>query len=173
MRRWRFKSPASRLFTQGADQRKHQTPVLTFVRGIHRWPANSPHKGPVTRKMSPFDDVIMIQLGHKFAPVTTAAQMTSHYMKQWRHRSLMHTSPALKNFIMDSGPWGNQQNVKPSPVNCQQRSERLCNWSSSRWWSHGWNMYPLDKIYGDSRWIKPKWYVSCLLKIAVEKVENK
>ena len=30
-----------------------------FVRGIHRWPVNSPHKGPVTRKMFPFDNVIM------------------------------------------------------------------------------------------------------------------
>ena len=29
------------------------------MRGIHRWPVNSPHKGPVTRKMFPFDDVIM------------------------------------------------------------------------------------------------------------------
>ena len=29
-------------------------------RGIHRRPVNSPHKGPVTRKMFPFDDVIMI-----------------------------------------------------------------------------------------------------------------
>ena len=27
--------------------------------GIHRWPVNSPHRGPVTRKMFPFDDVIM------------------------------------------------------------------------------------------------------------------
>ena len=26
---------------------------------IHRWPVNFPHKGPVTRKMFPFDDVIM------------------------------------------------------------------------------------------------------------------
>ena len=33
---------------------------LTFVRGIHRWPVNSPHKRPVTRKMFPFDDVIML-----------------------------------------------------------------------------------------------------------------
>ena len=28
--------------------------------GIHRGPVNSPHKRPVTRKMSPFHDVIMI-----------------------------------------------------------------------------------------------------------------
>ena len=42
----------------GADQRKHQSSaLLAFVRGIHRWPVNSPHKGPVTRKMFPFDDV--------------------------------------------------------------------------------------------------------------------
>ena len=44
----------------GADQRKHQSSAsLAFVRGIHRGPVNSPHKGPVTRKMFPFDDVIM------------------------------------------------------------------------------------------------------------------
>ena len=45
----------------GADQRKHQSSAsLAFVRGIHRWTVNSPHKGPITRKMFPFDDVIMI-----------------------------------------------------------------------------------------------------------------
>ena len=44
----------------GADQRKHQSSAsLAFVRGIHRWPVNSPHKRPVTLKMFPFDDVIM------------------------------------------------------------------------------------------------------------------
>ena len=44
----------------GTDQRKHQNYApLAFARGIHRWPVNSPHKGPVTRKMFPFDDVIM------------------------------------------------------------------------------------------------------------------
>ena len=44
----------------GADQSKHQSSAsLAFVRGIHRGPVNSPHKWPVTRKMFPFDDVIM------------------------------------------------------------------------------------------------------------------
>ena len=48
----------------GTDQRKHQSfASLAFVLGIHRWPVNSPHKGPVTRKMFPFDDVIM-ETGH-------------------------------------------------------------------------------------------------------------
>ena len=44
----------------GADQSKHQSSAsLAFVWGIHRGPFNSPHKWPVTRKMLPFDDVIM------------------------------------------------------------------------------------------------------------------
>ena len=44
-----------------ADQRKHQRSAsLAFMRGILRWLVNSPHKWPVTRKMLPFDDVIMI-----------------------------------------------------------------------------------------------------------------
>ena len=44
----------------GADQRKHQSSTsLAFVRGIHQWLVNSLHKGPVMRKMFPFDDVIM------------------------------------------------------------------------------------------------------------------
>ena len=34
---------------------------LAFVREIHRWPVNSPHKVPVTRKMFPFDDVIIMR----------------------------------------------------------------------------------------------------------------
>ena len=43
-----------------ADQRKHQSSAsLAFVRGIHRRPVHSPHKGPVTRKMFRVDDVIM------------------------------------------------------------------------------------------------------------------
>ena len=41
----------------GVDQRKHQcSESLAFVWG----PVNSPHKWQVTRKMFPFDDVIMI-----------------------------------------------------------------------------------------------------------------
>ena len=46
-----------------ADQRKYQSSAsLAFVQGIHRGPVNSPHKWPVTRKMFPFDDVIMDRL---------------------------------------------------------------------------------------------------------------
>ena len=48
----------NRLFRR--KSKKHQSfASLAYVRGIHRWPMNSPHKGPVTRKMVSFDDVIM------------------------------------------------------------------------------------------------------------------
>ena len=51
----------------GADQSKHQSSAsLAFVWGIHRRPVNSPHKWPVTRKMFPFDDVIMYWYGLDF-----------------------------------------------------------------------------------------------------------
>ena len=44
----------------GADQSKRQSSAsLAFVWGIHRWPVNSPHKRPLTQRMSPFDDVII------------------------------------------------------------------------------------------------------------------
>ena len=44
----------------GADQRKHQSSAsFAFVRGIHGWPVNSPHKGSVTRQIFPFDNVIV------------------------------------------------------------------------------------------------------------------
>ena len=47
-----------------SDQSKHQSSAsLAFVWGIHRRPVNSPHKWPVTRKMFPLDDVIMV--GHE------------------------------------------------------------------------------------------------------------
>ena len=43
-----------------ADQRKHQSSASPVsVRGIHRSPVNTPHKWSVTRKMFPYDDVIM------------------------------------------------------------------------------------------------------------------
>ena len=45
------------------DQRKHQSSAsLAFVMGIHPWPVDSPHKGPVMLKTFLFDDVTMIHI---------------------------------------------------------------------------------------------------------------
>ena len=50
------------------DQRKQKSCAsLDFVRGIQRWPMNSPHKRLVTRKMFPFDNVIMCYSLHIMA----------------------------------------------------------------------------------------------------------
>ena len=58
----------------GDHQRKHQSSAsLAFARsggGFHWWPMDSPQKGPVTRKMFPFDDVIGHHLSWLPPPVT-------------------------------------------------------------------------------------------------------
>ena len=64
----------------GAYQSIHQSSAsLAFVRRIHRWPVNSPHKWPVTRKMVPFDDIIMVM---------------AHYPRYWPFVKGIHRSPA-------------------------------------------------------------------------------
>ena len=61
----------------GVDQGKHQSSAsLAFVWGIHRWPVNSPHKWPVTRKMFPFDDVIMLMMDVYMAYVRIGGMMS-------------------------------------------------------------------------------------------------
>ena len=64
-----------------ADQRKHQSSAsLASVRGIHRRPANSPHKWPVTRKLFPFDDVIMYIQMMNFPKSSEADSLTECVM---------------------------------------------------------------------------------------------
>ena len=75
----------------GADQRKHQSSVsLAFVRGIHLWPVNSPHKWPVTREMFPFDDVIMM---------TTVV-----YRLPWRTISVIMLINNITGILLGMGP---------------------------------------------------------------------
>ena len=51
----------------GPTSKKHQsTHYWPFVRGTHRSPVNSPHKGPVTWKKLPFDDVIIWMVKRAF-----------------------------------------------------------------------------------------------------------
>ena len=70
-----------------ADERKHHSSAsLAFVRGIHRWPVNSPHKWPVMRKMFPFDDVIMVNVCFALLMIV-AIQVTFFRMSPWRQLS--------------------------------------------------------------------------------------
>ena len=62
-----------------ADQRKHQSSAsLAFMRGSHRGPMNSSHKWPVTRKMFPFDDVIMTWFSTWYLNTVFLWQHTEH-----------------------------------------------------------------------------------------------
>ena len=96
----------------GAYQRKHQNSAsLAFVREFHRWP----HIGPATRKMLPFDDVIM----HGWELVWTASLakstttnnksvMVSQLVKgayfkslRWLSSNEVSSSGQLSNFITE------------------------------------------------------------------------
>ena len=76
----------------GTDQRKHQS--SEFVWGIHRRPVNSPHKWPVTRKISPFGDVIMLR---EIDALQRALQIVSH--RPWRFNILRSGDIYIRQLI--------------------------------------------------------------------------
>ena len=86
----------------GADERKHQSSAsLAFVRGIHRWPLNSPHSGPVTRKMSPFNvNVIMMYVFIIGTDCTCTSGVYSHLVHSPMIGGLIWTrSNAVTTFL--------------------------------------------------------------------------
>ena len=60
-------------FIQAQIKENIKVPRHWLCEGIHRWPVNSPHKGPVMWKMFPFDDVIMT---HQQKPISDPIQQT-------------------------------------------------------------------------------------------------
>ena len=110
-------------FYSGADQRKHQSSAsLAIVRGIHRWPVYSPHKGPVTRKMVPFDDVITIKFQQPEAsmwywrPPELFSQNKTQFSVEQAH-SQLNTWPK-KYRLFCSNPWKDVIDIKV-PVDCR------------------------------------------------------
>ena len=88
----------------GTDERKHQSSTsLAFVRGIHRWPGNSLHKGPVMLKMFPFDDFIMdkSKMVQAIAWQTVAAAISKLFMTSMISHHLLLTRWSLEK------SWGN------------------------------------------------------------------
>ena len=84
-----------------ADQRKHQSSAsLAFVNGIHRWPFDSPHKGPLTRKMSPFHYVTV------WFYVASWLYGTHHHGK---HRPPMDHSHKSQCLISHNEPFYNRK----------------------------------------------------------------
>ena len=86
-----------------ADQRKHQSSAsLAFVRGIHRGLVNSPHKWPVTRKMFPFDDIIMtLFLSFRVYPRYLYFEQYSRFFSPRLNSGFIFPPPILKSCIED------------------------------------------------------------------------
>ena len=106
----------------GADQRKQQSSAsLAFVQGIHRWPVNSPHKWSVTRKIFPFDDVIMTYKrnpGNSFNTKTLSSQCGNPVIKIRRsqehllYRENPHTwKDGFVYWIWSSTHWGRMTHI--------------------------------------------------------------
>ena len=73
------------------DKRKHQSSAsLAFVWGIHRGPVNSPHKWSVTRKMFPFDDVIMYAQKRCNKRVTNCTHVFDKYRYNCSHCGIFY-----------------------------------------------------------------------------------
>ena len=105
-----------------ADQRKHQSSAsLAFVRGIHRWPVNSPHKWPVTRKMFPFDDVIMICLQWECMWMLEQKTLISHRLECFRSDDISGYN-ALHRIVADA-----------NCVLCEHEFQQI---TSCSWWRH-------------------------------------
>ena len=109
----------------GADQRKHQNSTLVaLLRGIHRWPVNCPHKGPLTRKIFPFDDVIMI-LSFASHCVCCGIAQTASQRRNGQDCMTFQTKLPLK-----SG-WYNRRvhsRFAPSQWEMSLQSNTVCHW---------------------------------------------
>ena len=110
----------------GTDRRKHQNSILlAFVQGIYWWPVNSLHKGPVTQKMFPFDDVIMILI----TGCAETCQKDNFLHRQWWnkfHKYDISISSCMHLFSIPRG-------CTDCPLSFAWM--RLIQWSSgSVWW---------------------------------------
>ena len=126
----------------GTDQRKHQSSAsLPFVRGTALCEVDSSHKGPVTRKMFPFDDVIM-RISHVDKNIE---RHTAHTIsprpnpKQWviAHISDLMMIIRQSKYILSIITWEMGKLKTHSPTYCiKDNWENLLNLT-----------HTLDKIY--------------------------
>ena len=101
----------------GGVQRKHQSSAsLAFVRRIHRWPVNSSHKEPGTRKMFPCDDVIMNMTRHRPPMILIQRESVMRCKIPSRHHGI---------------PWSNDDPIQSVLSGAPFTSNKLQPW-------HGW-----------------------------------
>ena len=89
----------NRLFRRRS--KKHQsTASLAFVRGSHRGPVNSPHKWPVTRKMFPFDNVIMFASRIIILPNRRIIQLRAYIYMKLRLTNYLNVLHGCENWLL-------------------------------------------------------------------------
>ena len=103
-----------------ADQRNHQSSAsLAFVWGIHRGPVNFPHKWPVTRKMFPFDGVIIcVRLSGPWRLKSPASHLDCFFDRLFSAHHRKHHSPASLPFVRGNHRW-----AVDSPHNATEDSD--------------------------------------------------
>ena len=120
----------------GAGQRKHRT--LAFVRGIYRRPVNSPHRWSITRKMFPFDDVIMVtyddHVPHSLFEVTFTAVNIKSY------------SQVMILYFHWNGSFLNFCHLQYFPTSILQTGE-LCSWWGHEKYSDWLNSQLINRWY--------------------------
>ena len=132
----------NRLFGLRSNLRKHQSSAsLAFVRWIHRWPVNSPHKWPVTRKMFPFVDFIMslefvlMMLTFAMLPCSVTRAMPSRPSTNIWPRSPPACSSSAVGAHCRQPPWPGQH---PTSDSCRSvvsaKSWRRCNFDLLFWY---------------------------------------
>ena len=139
----------------GADKRKHQSSASpAFARGIHRWPVNSPHKWPVTRKMFPFDDVIM----------------------RYKHAGPAHGTqiPAETGFPYDTSPNIPSKRSDAVIISLKIRINALCiSWSLYEWvgcWNAFRNSVLLLKYAPKLNCTSTKWPCDFVIRVSFTKM---
>ena len=91
-------------------------------------PVNSPHKGPVTRKMFPFDDVIMPR-----------CVIWDPHDDVWTRKRILHKCTFAKNDKTITGY------AKLWYQSCRFRLNKLLsNQSNYQWFETPWHIYPCD-----------------------------
>ena len=140
-----------------AGQRKYKSSAsLAFVRGIHRWLVNSPHKGLVTRKMFVFDDGIMYSCGlnklknsHSYDGVLLA------WLRHHASRIRSPPQPAMPH-LPDSCSWVHRRSPRPRSWRTHRghlgsKPPHTGRWPWTRW-RFGWDLACDDHRCWDWGW---------------------
>ena len=134
-------------------QMKHKCSELPALWGIHRWPVDSPYKGPVMRKSFPCHDVIMMESSREWVDKQIYRRNQGGKDRKGQHKqynqegighfqAIMNTNHTLLCFVV---VWNGR--ILPISVmvislaqgqsnHCPIKSLPLCQWSNLGKYGH-------------------------------------